>query len=356
MSKIKDLRNTPEYNINLVDVFKLFTPKDKTKYIELMLSLIKKTIDFEKESTSIKNRLMATYKIEPEEFVDVKPVELVLMNRVILSMFDEDLLVKFKKFCDYNERGLIQKNDLTSYSGFDEMSSEVEIADLKETERLLESQVLKLYDDKEWLVIKPLTYVSSNKYGSGTKWCTAGREQSYFRDYAKRGILIYCINRKTNYKVACFRSINETDVSFWNMVDTRIDSLQTELPDVILTVIKNEVLNNLVTNESLIPNEYKKEKLLKSFKVPGLGRTVGIRDQISQLIEKQEERPMSIEEGERREQADRDERFRARNYVPTEVINQRSVKIEMSGTYGGLDESHNKISDIENETIGKSIS
>jgi hypothetical protein len=359
MSTIKDLRNIPGNSINIIDVFNLFTPQGKTKYVSLMMSLIKKTINVDKEFRLIKNRLMATYKLEEESFDGISPMELILMNRVILSMFDEDILIKFKLFCDYNERGLIQKNDLTSYESFTELMTEVSLAELKETEKDLESQVIKLYDDKEWLVIKPLTALSSRKYGSGTKWCTASdRDNSYFNDYTRRGILIYCINRKTNYKVACFRAISDVEVTFWNTVDTRIDSFQTELPDNVLSLIRNEVLNNLVTNASLIPESWKKEKLLKNFKVPGLKSNQGISEQIMEIashngkvLSQFDNSPqmtmeqdklgkvmslgeaISREEGDTRQRAEFLERHDMRNYIPEQVQMEVTRKVQMSGLY-----------------------
>ena len=334
MSTIKDLKNNPEYSVNLIDTFNLFIPKNKPKYLTLITSLIKKSIDIDKEGQSIKNRLIATYKLDPSDFENITPMEMILMYRVMMSMFSEDLLDKFKIFCEFNERGLIQKNDLTSYNTFDEIFNEVQIAELKQTEKELEQQVLKLYDDGEWLLIKPLTHLASNKYGAGTKWCTASeRDQSYFNDYSKRGILIYTINRNTNYKVATYRRLNENEVSFWNVVDTRIDSIQTELPEKILLIIKNEMLNNLVTNESLLPEGYKKSKLLKSFSLPGSIKKVGrsIREELSvgMGIPSNNE----ISGGEMEIQVENDT-----------II---SHKVQLSGEYGSLIEKNTNVFDGE---------
>jgi len=273
MSTIKDLKNSPENSINIIDALKLFAPKGKSKYLTLINSLMRKSMNFDEESEKIKNHLKAIYKFEDTDFEGLQPLQLVLMDRAIFSMFDELLLTKFQKFCDYNERGLISKNDLTTYNGFDEIYKEVVAAELKEVEKELESHIIKIYDDGEWLVLKPLTHLSSKKYGAGTKWCTSSEhEKDYFERYSRDGILIYIINRKTNYKVACYRNLSEREVSFWDVLDTRIDSIQTELPLKIMDIVKSEVLNNLVPNNSLITKDIKKQKLLGLFNKPNLIR------------------------------------------------------------------------------------
>ena len=54
--------------------------------------------------------------------------------------FDINDLVEYQKFCDFNERGLIQSNDLSKYSSFNEILSVTSIAELKSQEKELEKQ------------------------------------------------------------------------------------------------------------------------------------------------------------------------------------------------------------------------
>ena len=76
-------------------------------------------------------------------------------------------------------------------------------------EKDLEKQIKVVYSDDEWVVLRPLTYHSSLKYGSSTKWCTASESNpDYFLRYVKRGILLY------NYTWKDFRSIGIT--IYWN--------------------------------------------------------------------------------------------------------------------------------------------
>ena len=281
MSTIKDLRNKQENNLNLVDGIKLLVPSGKPKYISMILSLIKKSIDIDSEVRRIKSNMVRTFNIDEGEIDKLEPLQILLLDRAVFSMFEDGALGRIKKFCDYNERGLIQKNDLTSYTSFVEVMNQVSISELKEIEKELEAQIFKLYEYNEWLIIKP---------------CTASEhDQSYFNDYSRRGILIYCINRKTNYKVACYRQLNESSVSFWTETDLRIDSFQTELPEHILSLIKHEVLNNTVSNESLIPMEFKKERLMKSLSLKKSPRFVN--DEVASPLSAAGDMEMTQEEG-----------------------------------------------------------
>jgi hypothetical protein len=76
----------------------------------------------------------------------------------------------------------------------------------------------------------------------------------YFDRYCRRGILIYNINKITGHKVACFKNLNpddDTEFSFWNVKDNRIDSIESGLPFNILDIILNEIKTNPVTNNRL---------------------------------------------------------------------------------------------------------
>ena len=125
------------------------------------------------------------------------------------------------------------------------------MAELKECEKEMESQILRIFEDDEWLILRPLTFEASKKYGSNTKWCTTmERDSDHFDRYGK-GILIYTLNKKTNLKIASYKALDNPEFSFWNATDERIDSLDAQLPFEILSVIKKEVENNKVGNTSI---------------------------------------------------------------------------------------------------------
>ena len=154
---------------------------------------------------------------------------------------------------------------MTTYKTIEELELQISLSDLKIVDKELEKQVLKLMETDEWLVLKPLSYQASVKYGSGTKWCTSSKNESeyYFR-YSKRGILIYCINKKTGDKVAGFKNLDlsyEKETSFWTIIDLRTDSIDCDLPEDVMNIFKEEFKNTKKTNWELLSDDERNRQL-----------------------------------------------------------------------------------------------
>jgi hypothetical protein len=271
MSRTKELKVNPEFNLNMFELFSLFCPDKKTKYTETLLRIMKKTPNISEHCDEIKEFLQKEYSINKSDLDNFSELQLVLFYRIVDNMFNSSDLKTFQKFCEYNERGLIKQNDVSTYHSFEEINNSVSIADIVAQGKDLEKQVKVVYEDEEWLFVRPLTFNSSRKYGSNTKWCTTTESNpEYFTKYASRGVLIYCLNKKTGYKVASFNSLdkNEPEFSWWNQKDARIDSLQSELPDELLKVIRVESMENKPkTNRFLLSDEDRmiEDKFLSKF-------------------------------------------------------------------------------------------
>ena len=269
MSRIKELKQNPDNNINMVDVFQIFCPEGKSKYIEFLIRLSKNTKHLDMYVNEVRENLKREFGITDDHFKGMTPFQIFSSYRFLEQSFNFSDLKTFQKFCDYNERGLIRDNDLSNFKTFDDVMTATSLAEIKAFEKDLEKQIHTLFTSDEWIVLRPLTFHSSKKYGSSTKWCTSSENNpDYFLRYSKRGILIYVINKLTGLKVGCFKSLDsDPEFSFWNQIDSRIDSLESGLPDFILGVIKNEVSENPVTNNSLLTEEdrIKEDVLLKEF-------------------------------------------------------------------------------------------
>jgi hypothetical protein len=130
----------------------------------------------------------------------------------------------------------------------------------------MEKQVMKLYDNDEWLIIKPLSFLASKKYGANTKWCTTQENNpEYYLKFSRRGILIYVINKITGNKIGVFKNIDMSygkEISFWNMVDERIDSMESELPSDILNIIKDDFNQTTLTNWELLSDDEKNKQTM----------------------------------------------------------------------------------------------
>ena len=277
MSRIQSLSNSPKFNINLIKFLQIIFPDVKTKYIDAIAHLYYKAKVDNKEnikewyedSIEIGNIFSKSEKSK-KEIENLDPLQLFFLYRFTRDLIDDSFALHpnlFSKFIEYNERGLIPNNDLSTYSSPSDYMSAVNIAELKVIEKDLETQVKMIYSDEEWVILRPLTWVSSKKYGSQTRWCTTNESgPAAFYDYAGRGILIYNINKKSGLKVAIHSSsikdnenmrpmnqgtIDNLDLSCWNMGDDRVDSIVSGLPDWILRKNIDEIKSSPVPNISL---------------------------------------------------------------------------------------------------------
>jgi hypothetical protein len=202
--------------------------------------------------------------IDKEELKKFNAIQLLLVYKFTDTYFNNDDLQNFRKFCDYNERNLINQNDLSTYKSFEDIITQVNVAEIKLEMKELENEVVRVHEDDEWLLVRPTTFLASKKYGANTKWCTTSESNpEYFLKYSERGVLIYCMNKKTGYKVASFYSLKASDpeFSFWNQKDTKIESMDSELSDSMLRIIRDVSKNSeAVSNRRLLsPEQLEKE-------------------------------------------------------------------------------------------------
>lgn len=243
MSKIGDLKANENNKVNLVKILELFCNGD-TKYVEMLLKIFKSNGD----SSAIKlNAIEKRTGIDSEKLVGLTENEIEMMYYFIDNNMLMSNIKEFQKFISYNERNLIDNKDLQGYKSFSQLSSSVKMADEKLALKELEKQIKKIYEDDDWLILIPLTYESSKKYGYNTKWCTASDSTSeQYKSYTRDGLLIYIIE-KGKAKTAVYKKRSNGEVSFWNQTDARIDSIQTNFPENIMGVVKMALINNVNT-------------------------------------------------------------------------------------------------------------
>jgi hypothetical protein len=269
MANLKNLKELPSNNINVVSLLENIIPNDKPKYKELLFKLVASHV---KDNDKHILEEFTEYFSDIIDLPKLSPMERRFLLNLILS-FDADRLRQFKSFIDYDEKSLIERNDLSSYKNFNEVEVELTKTELKLISKEMEGQVVTLYNDDEWLFIKPLTYDSSKKYGSNTKWCTTSyNHPDHFFRYTTDGILVYCINKLTGYKVAGFKDINSTDINFYDQVDTRIDSLSCEIPDDLFKILRKHFKECETSNADLI-DEVTRLKDIKKYSQRDLKET-----------------------------------------------------------------------------------
>ena len=287
MSRIKDLRTNEDHNLNIVSILEMFSPEGKSKYTETLLRMMKNTPNLKEHTKEIKLFLVDKFPfIEKSKLDLMSDIQMMLLYKFIDGFFNTEDLQKYRKFCEYNERNLIEENDLTKYKSFEQMIAAMGVAEMKSEEKELETQVIKIHEDAEWLLIRPLTFKSSCKYGANTKWCTTTEHnQEYYNKYAKRGVLVYCINKKNGYKVAAFYSLdkNEPEFSYWNQKDTRIDSTDSNLPLELIGFIRDYVKDPKVkSNTAMLSGDQKKKELVN-------GRKAAISERVASAVRRAQE-------------------------------------------------------------------
>lgn len=263
MSKLSTLKEQhPNFNIGLIDALSILF--EKPKYVELAFNLHKHNFNKQMKNDWYAKRRYATDLIDAgfkKEHIDKISDQTLVSIHNILDDVNDAILEDVNKFIELNERGLIENKDVTSYKSLEELQGALSIAELKLMSNDLEKFVIKLYDENDWLIIKPLTYESSCKYGAGTKWCTASTNEEYqYHNYTRRGILIYAMNRKTGVKVAAFKNLDsdhQRETSFWNAVDERLDSSECKLPSPILDIIITDFRSCITSNYDLGTDEIK---------------------------------------------------------------------------------------------------
>jgi hypothetical protein len=267
MSRIEELKKqNPQFSLNYVDIInELF---DKPIYTEMVINLLKNQFNVDKSlrGTAIRRELVNEFKIDDKIVENKSLFQMLILNRLLNDTIGFSEFRTITKFIELHKRNLLGNNDLTSYKTYSDLELQISLSELKLIDKEMEKQVMKLYDNDEWLIIKPLSFLASKKYGANTKWCTTQENNpEYYLKFSRRGILIYVINKITGNKIGVFKNIDMSygkEISFWNMVDERIDSMESELPSDILNIIKDDFNQTTLTNWELLSDDEKNKQTM----------------------------------------------------------------------------------------------
>ena len=263
MSRIDELKKQfPELNMTIFDLFKRIDTTSTYKYFPLLCKVFGKRFNLLNQYNNDKKRKDIA-KLEMHEMLLDRGIsteglsdnELYFLH-YISDYYNNDTFFTVKDFIRYMDNNQIENKDVTSYSTIDDLRSAITLASMKELTRELEGQVVKEYEDDKWLVVRPLTFQASAKYGASTRWCTTyQKEKQYFEKYWQYGILVYFINKVTGYKFAGYKSLKDGDeLSFWNSEDSRVDYLNVEADDYLFPIVR-KVLSSNKTNKELCSTE-----------------------------------------------------------------------------------------------------
>jgi len=226
----KDLRKQySNFDKSIIDYVSIIDPSSTNKLTPFLLKVLNDNLQ---KHSGLKKISQSFSNID--NHLDRVIME-VIMDYAIGGQHNFD---EIKKFNEHLENNRIEQKDISQYNNFEDILTQNGMAEMKMMDKELSKQVLKIYEDSEWLVVKPLSFKASLAYGSGTKWCTAMRnEPSYFYRYTTNGILLYVINKINHKKFGFFSS--ETEFSVWNAIDNRIDSMESKIPYEVLSIIRD---------------------------------------------------------------------------------------------------------------------
>ena len=266
MTKLKKFKETvPSWmNLSLIDVLEMIDPSNTNKFLPMLTNIV---------DSSFKNRV-GNWKEDTIEFIrrietiaphlkgtfDISDPSLIYSFWTLLERIPNNELDSLVDFIEMYEKHQITGVDINQIKTLNEIESVINLINIKNIGKEFSKQTYVDLDTEKWLVIRPLTYESSLKYGAHTKWCTAAKSNPYqFFRYTEEAVLIYCINKETGYKLAfhMFRDGNKFyDISFWNSVDDRIDSLSAEIDFDVYQLIKNIYTSSETKTNKELGGEY----------------------------------------------------------------------------------------------------
>ena len=231
----KKLKQRFEYDGPFIDRMMLIDPTGY-KYVDYIGKKLEKIIP---ELAGSKGGLNIG---QQEAIQDVLGVVIPWFNTNFDRITEEDV---WKAETNYRDKFGIVPNiegisksprDINQYENPEFIKYLMDIVDSKksarEIEKELKSQVEKIYEDEDVLVVRPMSYAASCYYGANTKWCTTTKGSSgYFDKHFSNGKLYYFLNKKTNVKSALFID-NDRKVEVYDSSDRLInlDDLRKEFP------------------------------------------------------------------------------------------------------------------------------
>lgn len=181
---------------------------------------------------------------------------------------EEEYLPTIIMFDKYQSQ--LEKKDINQYKNYNELALSVDSFKEKEQKKDKESQVDRIYEDDKFLVVKPLTFESSCKYGSGTKWCTTMDSGSHFQRYTSGNQALYYVINKANstnqyYSKIAIHFKDKNSVNYWDSKDSLMSSEQKNLFDYAFPEIVSKIFDDYEKN-SLTQLQRKLNSIFSDYK------------------------------------------------------------------------------------------
>jgi len=250
------IQENPNMEINLIRLLSKLDPSKSNKFTPFLLKIVKERIETFNKEFNDNGPYGSRYGYLNETISGVHGLEKLLIMWIIDHMFQAENIEILVEFNEALQKGLVVENDISKYKNMNEITNQLSIARTKDLLNKSRKEISVVYEDDTVMMLKPLSFEASLKYGAGTKWCTAMKsDPEYFYRYSKNGILIYLINKVTGRKFGCFSEVMSR-VSIFNEVDESIDSFHMELPYETLSKLMGFLDTNLhKSNVNLFSDE-----------------------------------------------------------------------------------------------------
>jgi hypothetical protein len=243
IKKIK--KENDELSISIIDSLSQFDTSPTKKYTQFLVKML--NLRLNDYSSLVQDAIIPEYS-KIDMVLPLLNKKNILIRTLFTDYFGHRNLGDFIEFCELMDRGLVDENDISKYDSWDMLKEEMYKAKNKKYLKNAKKEIKVVYEDDEYLMLKPLTHASSCVYGYNAKWCTSMvNEKEYFYSHSRDGILIYVLNKKTNKKFGFYnkydKKYDDTQRSFkiFNQEDKEIDSIQTGIPFNLLNFLVMEL-------------------------------------------------------------------------------------------------------------------
>ena len=263
MTKLKEFRETaPSWmKMSFLDVLQTIDPSKTNKFLPMLSNMMINW--FEKKeahhNNDLRHELETKLPLIKNKIQNFDTPTLWTVYHLIQILQSHDLDTIFE-FIQMYEKHQVPNVDINKLKSFNELETIITLVGIKNLGKEFAKHVHVDLENEKWLIVRPLTLEASLKYGANTRWCTASKGNPYqFFRYTEEGVLVYCINKETGYKLAfhMFKENNRFyDISFWNSADDRIDSLTAEIDYDVFNLIKDMYSNNTTKTNKELGGEY----------------------------------------------------------------------------------------------------
>ena len=157
MGKLERYRNNgPDWvNLSLLDLIFTMDKSKTNKYVPMLMNVLSNDLLRRYNNEEIKDirREMNDREIFPEGFIpNLSPLALIVCWR-IFDAFNYSDLRTIKEFIDFCEDNNFKGLDTTKITSLDEMTDYIALASINKDLKEYEKQVVKEYEDDEWMAI-----------------------------------------------------------------------------------------------------------------------------------------------------------------------------------------------------------